>query len=73
MPLRRLGTEAEVSAAICFLLSEGAAYISGVTLPIDGAAPLRNALMDMGAYDPAPEFQGFHRAKTPEILKKDDE
>jgi citronellol/citronellal dehydrogenase len=73
VPLRRLGTEAEVSAAICFLLSGGAAFTSGVTLPIDGAAPLRNALMDMGAYDPAPEFQGFHRAKTPEILKKDDE
>ena len=72
VPLRRLGTEAEVSAAICFLLSEGAAFISGVTLPIDGAAPLRNARMDMGAYNPAPEFQGFHRAKTPEILKKDD-
>jgi citronellol/citronellal dehydrogenase len=73
VPLRRLGTEAEVSAAICFLLSEGAAFISGVTLPIDGAAPLRNALMDIGAYNPAPEFQGSHRAKTPEILKKDDE
>ena len=73
VPLRRLGTEAELSAAICFLLSEGAAFISGVTLRIDGAAPLRNALMDMGAYNPAPEFQGFHRAKTPEILKKDDE
>jgi hypothetical protein len=29
--------------------------------------------MDMGAYNPAPEFQGFHRAKTPEILEKDDE
>jgi citronellol/citronellal dehydrogenase len=73
VPLRRLGTESEVSAAICFLLSEGAAFISGVTLPIDGAAPLRNALMDIGHYEPAPEFQGFHRAKTPAILKKDDE
>jgi citronellol/citronellal dehydrogenase len=73
VPLRRLGTESEVSAAICFLLSEGAAFISGVTLPIDGAAPLRNALMDIGHYESAPEFQGFHRAKTPAILKKDDE
>jgi citronellol/citronellal dehydrogenase len=39
VPLGRLGTESEVSAAICFLLSEGAAYISGATLQIDGAAP----------------------------------
>jgi citronellol/citronellal dehydrogenase len=71
VPLRRLGAESEVSAAICFLLSEGAAFISGVTLPIDGAAPLRNPLSDMGEYKPAPEFQGFHRAKTPSILNED--
>ncbi len=71
VPLGRLGAESEVSAAICFLLSEGAAFISGVTLPIDGAAPLRNALMDTGHYEPPPEFQGFHRARTPEILIKD--
>ena len=73
VPLRRLGTEAEVSAAICFLLSEGAAYITGVTLPIDGAAPLRNPLADTGPYKPAPEFQGFPRAAPPSILKKDEE
>ena len=39
VPLSRLGTEAEVSAAICFLLSPGAAFISGSTLRVDGAAP----------------------------------
>src|SRR5688572_5314498 len=44
VPLRRLGTEAEVSAAICFLLSPGAAFISGITIAIDGAAPLGTAL-----------------------------
>ncbi len=73
VPLKRLGTELEVSAAICFLLSEGAAFITGVTLPIDGAAPLASAVMDMGKYKPAPEFQGFHRAETPAILKEGEE
>jgi citronellol/citronellal dehydrogenase len=68
VPLRRLGTEAEVSAAICFLLSPGAAFITGVTLPIDGGAPLGNALVDMGSHAPAPEYQGFHRAKRPAAL-----
>lgn len=68
VPLRRLGTEAEVSAAICFLLSPGAAFITGITLAIDGGAPLGNALMEMGDCGPAPEFQGFHRAKTPAAL-----
>jgi citronellol/citronellal dehydrogenase len=39
VPLQRLGTESEVSAAICFLLSPAAAFISGSTLRVDGAAP----------------------------------
>jgi citronellol/citronellal dehydrogenase len=38
-PLGRIGTESEVSAAICFLLSEGAAFVSGATLRVDGAVP----------------------------------
>ena len=38
-PLGRLGTESETAAAIVFLLSDAAAYISGSTLRVDGAAP----------------------------------
>jgi citronellol/citronellal dehydrogenase len=39
IPAARLGTESEVSAAICFLLSPAAAFISGSVLRVDGAAP----------------------------------
>jgi citronellol/citronellal dehydrogenase len=39
VPLQRLGTESEVSAAICFLLSPAAAFVSGIVLRVDGAAP----------------------------------
>ena len=39
VPLGRLGTESEVSAAIVFLLSEACAFISGTTLRVDGAVP----------------------------------
>ena len=39
VPAGRLGTEAEVSAAVVFLLSEAASFISGSCLRIDGAAP----------------------------------
>lgn len=39
VPLQRLGTESEVSSAICFLLSPAAAFISGIVLRVDGAAP----------------------------------
>ncbi|MBT3070362.1 SDR family oxidoreductase [Rhodomicrobium sp. Az07] len=73
VPLRRLGTEAEVSAAICFLLSEGAAFINGTTLQIDGGAPLGNPLFDMGTSPPSPEFNGFHRAAKPKVLNSGDE
>ncbi|KAK2166928.1 hypothetical protein LSH36_33g02036 [Paralvinella palmiformis] len=40
VPAKRLGTVEEVSAAICFLLSPAAAFISGETIKIDGAQSL---------------------------------
>jgi hypothetical protein len=39
VPLRRIANEAEVAAAIVFLLSPAAAFISGACLRVDGAAP----------------------------------
>jgi citronellol/citronellal dehydrogenase len=70
VPLRRFGTEAEVSAAVCFLLSEAAAFITGMTLPIDGAAPLASPI-DRMTKDrrPVPPYEGFHRAKLPDALR----
>jgi citronellol/citronellal dehydrogenase len=44
LPARRMGTESEVAAAAIFLLSPGAAFISGVTLPVDGAGSLYRLL-----------------------------
>lgn len=40
IPMKRMGTEAEVSAAVVFLLSPAAAFISGESIKIDGAASL---------------------------------
>ena len=68
VPMRRLATEAEISAAIVFLLSPGAAFISGVTLQIDGAASLGSAIFPTMEHDRCPPFEGFHRAQTPEVL-----
>jgi citronellol/citronellal dehydrogenase len=62
VPLGRLGTEAEVSSAICFLLSDGAAYISGTTLEIDGASPSAHPLFPPSAHKKAPVYDGFHRS-----------
>jgi citronellol/citronellal dehydrogenase len=69
VPLRRLGVEAEVSAAIVFLLSPAAAFISGITLQIDGAASLGSDIFPLGSESASRPFDGFHRAVTPDALK----
>lgn len=69
VPLRRMGVEAEVSAAIVFLLSPAAAFINGVTLQIDGAASLGSDIFPIPATSRSVAFDGFHRAVTPEVLK----
>ena len=69
VPLRRLGVEAEVSAAIVFLLSPAAAFITGVTLQIDGAASLGSEIFPLAKASNSVPFDGFHRAVTPEVLK----
>ena len=69
VPLRRMGVEAEVSAAIVFLLSPAAAFITGVTLQIDGAASLGSDIFPLGDEARSSPFQGFHRAVTPDVLK----
>jgi citronellol/citronellal dehydrogenase len=69
VPLKRLGTEAEVSAAICFLLSEAAAFITGVTLQVDGGAPLYSVIWPTPDHDASRPFEGFHRAVKPRVLE----
>jgi citronellol/citronellal dehydrogenase len=68
VPAQRMGTEAEVSAAIVFLLSEGAAFVSGACLRIDGAAPNARRHWKLASSQPSPEFDGFHRSRKPRIF-----
>lgn len=72
VPLKRLGSEAEVSAAIVFLLSPAAAFISGASLRIDGAASLGSGAWPLPPAKNNAAFEGFHRAVTPDILKAKD-
>lgn len=69
LPAKRMGTESEVSAAICFLLSEGAAFITGDTMRVDGAAPLHSHIFPTLPHDKMKPYDGFHRASLPKILK----
>jgi citronellol/citronellal dehydrogenase len=69
VPLGRLGTESEVSAAIVFLLSPAAAFISGSCLRVDGAVPNAKRVADrIGSGGATEAFEGFHLAKKPKVL-----
>lgn len=59
-PYKRLGTESEVSAAVVFLLSPAAAFISGETLRVDGASSLWRKSWMIEDHGRAPEkYDGF--------------
>lgn len=69
VPLKRMGTEAEVSAAICFLLSDGANFISGDCIRIDGAASQGNRVWPLPKATNSEPFDGFHRSSIPTVLQ----
>jgi len=71
VPIKRLGTESEISAAICFLLSPGAAFVSGDCLRIDGAASQGTRMWPLPKAKNNEPFNGFHRAVTPKVLSED--
>jgi citronellol/citronellal dehydrogenase len=54
LPMARLGTEAEVASAVVFLLSEGARYITGATLRVDGGSSLYRHPFTLPPSEPSP-------------------
>jgi len=69
VPLHRLGTESEVSAAIVFLLCPAAAFVSGSCLRIDGAVPNTRRNHPVGTGASNTPFDGFHLASRPKVLQ----
>lgn len=69
VPLKRMGTESEISSAICYLLSDAAAFVSGVTLRVDGAASQGTRMYPLADATNSQSFNGFHRAFIPDVLK----
>jgi len=60
-PTSRPGTESEVSAATCFLLSRAAAFITGATIRVDGGGSLqKETMLPMFKHMKIPPFDGFH-------------
>jgi citronellol/citronellal dehydrogenase len=70
VPLQRFGTEAETSAAIVFLLSPAAAYITGSCVRVDGGTPNARNTWKLQPHDRSAPFNGFHRSTLPNLLKK---
>lgn len=73
--LGRFGNEAETSAAIVFLLSPAASFISGTVLRVDGARPqvrmgwpMQQPTSEAMARDAVKPFEGFHRYQTPKVF-----
>ena len=76
VPLGRFGNEAETSAAIVFLLSPAASFISGTVMRVDGARPQVRmgwgqvaAPDDVQQRDAVKPFDGFHRYVTPKVFQ----
>ena len=75
VPAGRFGNEAETSAAIVFLLSPAASFISGSVLRVDGARPqVRMGWGQVAApaeaqmRDAVKPFDGFHLAVVPKVF-----
>jgi citronellol/citronellal dehydrogenase len=72
VPLRRFGTESEVSAAIVYLLSEAANFMTGSCIRLDGGVPNARHTWKSGTpgvRSAATEaFDGFHLASRPRAL-----
>ena len=67
MPMRRIGQVQEIAAAVVWLCSDQASYITGVTLPIDGGKLAGMAPFGQGPA-PTPPHEGsdiLPRPSTP--------
>ena len=59
VPAKRMGTEEEIAAAVTYLLSPAAAYVSGETLRVDGAASLWRKTWAIDDHEACPPFHAF--------------
>lgn len=65
VPAGRVGTESETSAAVVFLMSPAAAYITGATIRVDGGSSLARApMVELEGHDALPPFDGFHLSRS---------
>jgi len=71
VPMQRYGTESEIAAAITYLLSPAAGYITGSCLRVDGGEPNARSTWKLQPARRSTEFNGFHRSVLPKLLQSD--
>jgi citronellol/citronellal dehydrogenase len=71
IPAKRHGTESEIAAAIVYLLSDAAAYVTGIALRVDGG--LHNAgksnFYQVPDHNKSKPFNGFPLYRPPKVLE----
>ncbi|MGF6780751.1 SDR family oxidoreductase [Paraburkholderia sp. GAS334] len=72
IPAQRYGTVAEVSAAIVFLLSPAAAFVTGTCLRVDGGGPNARSHWTCPPHRNNAPFEGFHLDALPDLLKREE-
>lgn len=71
IPAQRYGTVSEISAAIVFLLSPAAAFITGSCIRVDGGAPNSRPCYNLlQPHDKLKAYNGFHLDTPPRLLER---
>ncbi len=73
IPTQRYGTEAEISSAIVYLLSEAAGFITGSCIRVDGGAPNVRQTWKLVEHNRSLPFNGFALAEMPKCLSEGDD
>ena len=68
IPLQRFGTESEAAAAIVFLLSEGASFITGTTIRIDGGVLNARPTWPLAPHQRSKAYNGFPLYAPPKFM-----
>jgi len=71
VPLKRHGAESEIAGAIVYLLSDAAAYVTGISLRVDGGLHnnARSSFYSVPDHDKSKPFNGFPLYRVPKVLE----
>jgi len=71
VPLQRFGTEAELAAAVVFLLSPAAAFINGTVIRVDGGVPNARHSWNLQPAERGETYNGCPQYVPPSLFSED--